>query len=54
MKSSSFRGYSEDFFKHLLKRYRITKIDNHSCKLVSRRTNMTWKIEVFPSHKLEA
>lgn len=54
MKSPTFRGYSEDYFKHLLKRYRITKIDNYSCKLVSRRTNMTWKIEILPPHKLEA
>lgn len=49
MKSSTFRGYSEDCLKNLLKRYRITKINKHSCKLVSRRTNMTWKIEILPS-----
>ena len=49
MKPSVLRGYHEDYFKNLLKRYRITKINNHSCKLVSRRTNMTWKIEILPS-----
>lgn len=26
MKSSALRDYGEDYFKHLLKRYRITKI----------------------------
>ena len=44
----------DDFIKNLLKRYRITTIDKHSCKLVSRRTNMTWKIEIFPPTTLKA
>jgi len=54
MKDSATHRRRDDFIKNLLKRYRITKIDNRSCKLVSRRTNMTWKIEILPPHKLEA
>lgn len=54
MKSSSLRSYGEDYLKDLLKRYRITKVSSNSCKLVSRRTNMTWKIEILPPHKFEA
>ena len=45
---------SDDFLKNLLKRYRITNIDKRSCKLVSRRTNMTWKIEILPTSTLKA
>ena len=54
MKFTKIRSSSEDYFKHLLKRYRITKIDNQSCLLVSRRTNMTWKIDILSSNKIEA
>jgi len=44
MKSLITHRSREAFIKNMIKRYRITRIDKHSCKLVSRRTNMTWKI----------
>jgi len=45
---------NDKFIKNLLQRYHIKTIDKRSCKLVSRRTNMTWKIEILPPSKLEA
>jgi len=54
MKPTITHRSKEEFLNKLLKRYRITTIDSRSCKLVSRRTNMTWKIEILPSSILEA
>jgi len=54
MKSVIKHRKREAFIKDLLIRYRISRIDHRSCKLVSRRTNMTWKIEVLPSTTMEA
>ncbi len=54
MKHVSMSAKNEKFIKSLLKRYRITAIDKRSCKLISRRTNMTWKIEILPSATLKA
>lgn len=48
MKHKNMSAGDEKFIKSLLKRYRIKAIDNQSCKLISRRTNMTWKIEILP------
>ncbi len=48
MKHNNITEGDKKFIKNLLKRYRIKAIDNQSCKLISRRTNMTWKIEILP------
>ncbi len=47
MKDSRTGKTIEDHVKDLLQRYRITFIDKRNCVLTSRRTNMTWKIEVL-------
>ncbi|MEM7401755.1 MAG: hypothetical protein AAF304_07390 [Pseudomonadota bacterium] len=54
MKHNRMPAGNEKFIKSLLKRYRITAIDKRSCKLISRRTNMTWKIEILPPVTLKA
>ena len=43
----------EDHVKDLLQRYRITFIDKRNYVLTSRRTNMTWKIEVLSANERE-
>lgn len=53
MKLSSIRISGEDYFKNLLKRYRITPINSRSCLLVSKQTNMTWKIEILSDDDLD-
>ena len=50
MTFSKARTSGEDFLKYLKKRYRITKLSNRSYKLVSKRTNSTWKIEILTSN----
>jgi|GEM_PF-3699652 len=54
MKSVFKHRDHEALIRSLIKRYRITRIDKRSCKLVSKRTNLTWKIEILPSTSMEA
>ena len=54
MTFSKARRSGEDFLKYLAKRYRITKLDNQSYKLVSKRTNTTWKIEILRGENLNS
>ena len=54
MKSSCIGKSGEDFLKILLKSYRITRIDMRSCLLVSKRTNMSWKIEILSGNELDS